>query len=91
MEVEAVLLYYSGDKVSKEVFYGNRTEYNFGADALGHVGLTGTYARLSKGNTVIGRGVSVGFGLSAFVLSGNINKGRTQEDGKNVIVNWLKD
>lgn len=84
VSVEAVKLYYSGDaeKMTKDVFFGNRVEFNFGADFLGHVGLTSCYAKLADGNSITGVGASLGFGFSAFILSGNVNSGRTQTSGK---------
>lgn len=91
--IEVVKLYYSGDanSVNKLTFYGNRTEYNFGADALGHIGLTATYAKLPDGNTVTGIGASLGIGLSAFIINVNVNTGRTQKEAANMIKNYIKE
>lgn len=87
--VEVVRLYYSGDTVTKDVFYGNRYEVNFGADALGKIGVTGVYAPMNDGNMVWGYGVTFGVGFSATIFSGNINYGRTQVNGNNMIPNLV--
>jgi hypothetical protein len=89
LALEAVKLYYSGDNVTKDVFYGNRFEVNFAADALGHLGFNGVYAPLKDGNIVWGYGISLGVGFSATIFSGNINYGRTQKDWNNMITNLL--
>ncbi|PKQ45187.1 RHS repeat-associated core domain-containing protein [Confluentibacter flavum] len=78
--VEAVALYYSGSTVTKDVFYGNRIEANFGMKALGHAGITVSYSTFPDGNFVYGKGISLGIGFSAFGLSGNINKGALLEE-----------
>jgi len=91
LSVEAVSLYYSGETVTKDVFYGNRYEFNFGADALGHVGLTAVYAPLKGGNMVYGSGITLIVGFSATILSGNINYGRTQTNFNNMIPNLIKN
>ncbi len=89
LSLEAVKLYYSGDTVTKDVFYGNRYEANFGADALGHIGFTGVYAPMADGNMVWGYGITIGVGFSATIFSGNINYGRTQTNGNNMIPNLV--
>lgn len=87
--VEAVSLYYTGDKVTKDVFYGNRYEFNFGADFLGKVGLTAVYAPVGN-EAVFGSGLTLGLGFSATFFSGNINYGRTQTSGNQMIPNLVK-
>jgi hypothetical protein len=89
LSVEAVKLYYSGDTVTKDVFYGNRYEANFGADALGHIGFTGVYAPMKDGNMVWGYGITLGVGFSATIFSGNINYGRTQTNWDSMIPNLV--
>lgn len=89
LAVEAVLLYYTGSEVRKDVFYGNRFEGNISADIFGHIGFTGVYAPLVDGTSVFGIGVTFGFGFSTTVVSGNINYGRTQSSFNSMIVNLV--
>ena len=90
LSVEAVKLYYSGDTVTKDVFYGNRYEANLGADALGHIGFTGVYAPMKDGNMVWGYGITLGVGFSTTIFSGNINYGRTQTNWNSMIPSLIK-
>lgn len=58
---------------------------------MGHIGLTASVAKLPDGNSVRGVGVSFGFGFSAFILSGNVNHGRTQMNGDEMIPNLVRN
>lgn len=78
INVSVTSLYYSGTGSFKhDVFLGLRYEANVGADFGVGIGLTGIYAPLTGGEFVIGFGTSVGLGISATIIDGNLNLGQT--------------